>query len=112
MKYALDKGVSVETLGSQCTEEHFLELANKMTGWDEVAPYMLDSSTLEEIRGDGCSERDKKVKMLIKWSQPLAFKATYSALIRVFVKAQRADLAQLVCNILGDSKGGIAHDHC
>ena len=106
MEYALKKGVSEEALGSQCTEGHYLELANKMTGWNEVAPHMLDSSAVEEIRGDGCSERDKKLKMLRKWSQRFAFKATYRALIGVFVKAQRADLAQLVCDILGDSKGG------
>lgn len=106
MEYALKKGVSEEALGSQCTEEHYLELANKMTGWNEVAPHMLARSAVEEIRGDGCSERDKKLQMLRKWSQRFAFKATYTALIGVFVKAERADLAQLVCDILGDSKEG------
>lgn len=107
MKYALKKGVTQETLGSQCTEAHFLQLADKITGWMEVAPHMHPAVVVEEIKNDSCSEKDKKLNMLRKWSQHLAFNATYMALIGVFLKAQRADLAQCVCDILGDSKGGI-----
>ena len=60
----------------------------------------LTETDVEDIKEDGKKTQDKRYKTLRKWKDKNLFKATYGALIDIFLKLGRADLAEKVCRLL------------
>ena len=96
-------GISVDELNKPCSDEHITSISLFLTNWQTVAHLLgLTETDVEDIKEDGKKTQDKRYKTLRKWKDKNLFKATYGALIDVFLKLGRADLAEKVCRLLVD----------
>ena len=106
--YLGEKGVSPERLNSKCSDEHLVTISRDVDDWQTQAPFFgLDVGDEKAIQRDCGEEVARRRAMLFKWKQRKAFKATYRELVSTFIKAKRADLAQIVCDVLAASEGKI-----
>ena len=74
------------------------KISTFLESWRLVAPYLgLSEGDVKAIERDRKSEEEKRLLMLQRWKQALAFKATYKKLINTLLSIKRADLAVKVC---------------
>ncbi len=94
-------GVIDAQLKNSCSNEDITAIAGFLVSWRTLAPHLgLDESDEEEIEEDGREEAEKKLKALRKWKSKFAHKATYKVLVEALVKANMAEHAMLVCQVV------------
>ena len=90
-----------ERLDKPCTAGHLASIALCLTTWEIVSTHLgLDPPEIEAIESDAKSTEEKRQKMLQKWGDKFAHKATYRRLIMAFLKIKNAELATKVCQLL------------
>ena len=86
----------------QCSQEHLAEIADSITDWRTVSPYLglteADETTI--LGSSPHSVPAQRIAMLRKWKQKRGAKATYRRLYRVFKKCSLRDLEQKVTELL------------
>ena len=58
----------------------------------------------QDVKHDGKSEPDRRSSLLKAWKQMKGTDATYTALIAAFLELERRDDAEIICNIIKESK--------
>lgn len=103
--YLQDKGVSPECLNLKCSDGHLLTISRYVDNWETQAPFFgLEAGDVAAIKRDIGEEEARRPAMLLKWKRMKAFKATYKELVSTFLKVDRADLAERICNVLAEGK--------
>ncbi len=98
-----DEGLSRDSLDVPCQDDHILSLAQQISRWQGLAPYIgLDDLDEEAIKESGGVEV-QRVKMLRRWQQKLGTKATYLYLAKGLASVQRRDLIEQVCDLVRTS---------
>ena len=89
----------------QCSEEHLAEIADSITDWRAVSPYLgLSDADESAILGSSPhSVAAQKIAMLRKWKHKRGTKATYKRLCRIFGKCGLRDLREKVTELLLES---------
>ena len=90
-------------LESRVTQEHLQDISILLDRWREFA--RVAGLTDPDIVAIECDERyqsDQRYKALRLWHQKNAFLATYSELIRIMLKIQKADIAEQVCKLVNE----------
>ena len=86
----------------QCSQQHLAEIADSISDWRAVSPY-LGLSEVEEDAILGASPHSvpaQKIAMLRKWKQKEGAKATYKRLCRVFRKRGSRVLQEKITELL------------
>ena len=93
--------VSKKTLKKPCSDEHIVEIANKVTSWRSIAPYLgLTAVDEENIVQNHRDVQIQRREMLRTWKQQFGSEATYSSLAEALYKAKRVDLVEKVVELL------------
>ena len=83
-----------------CNTEHMADIAKKITQWRDLFPYFgLEDYQKEEIEAAGDLSEQKR-KLLSMWTQKLGPRATYRLLCTILWGQHRADLVELVCEVI------------
>ena len=88
-----------------CTESHLASISVNIADWRAVSPH-LGLTEAEETAIQGShphSVSAQKIAMLRKWKEKQGTKATYRRLCRVFENCKRADLVDLVKQLLAET---------
>ena len=88
-----------------CSEHHLAVISDAIADWRAVSPF-LGLTEAEEIAILGSNPHSvpvQKIAMLRKWKQKHGAKATYKRLCRVFDDCKRADLVDMVKQLLAES---------
>ena len=108
-------GVSLTQLDKACTSEHLQDIALFLPSWRIVASHLsLSDVDVEGVEMEGRSESEKRLKVLKVWKDRSAFKATYTELVKVFLKIGNADQAMKVCRLLVPqqaNEGNLYHEY-
>ena len=92
-------GLDDSHMREKCSKIVMTAVAKKMNDWR--SDYLsLGKAKLDTIESSGVKEEEKRKKYLQAWTEAYGFKATYELMVSSFVKAERADLAQIVCEKL------------
>ncbi len=101
------EGVSTGKLCRTCRIEDLCEIAQSVTNWKAIAPFLgLLKAEIEAIEVNERKVETQRMAMLDKWKEKLGRKATYWKLAKVFRKVKRADLVDVIRHLLvsnGDS---------
>ena len=93
-----------DVLENEVSIDDIKKISTFLESWKLVAPYLgLSEGDVEAIDRDGKSEEEKRLLMLQRWKQALAFKATYKKLVNTLLSIKRADLAVKVCQTVVSS---------
>jgi len=93
-------------LNCPCTREHRNAIAQHITNWQALAPFLdLSSEDEEEIDVENKSVRAKRNALLRKWSHNKGKEATYLDLMKGFAKMGRVDLIEKLCDIFNTDTG-------
>ena len=100
--------LSRRQLETECLYSVDLALANKLTQWRNVAPYLLPrrwKTIVDEIDNapGPLSVKSKRLELLERWKEIYGSEATHEKLIRALLSAERTDLAEVVCGAVGES---------
>ena len=60
---------------------------------------------MEATEHDGRNEAEKRLRMLQKWKETFAFKATYKMLVQALLDSGNAENAERVCQLLTTDEG-------
>ena len=94
-------GLEESQLKIKCDEKVFHKLAPKMDKWREIARHMkLEKGVTNSVEGERLDEEGKCYRLLEVWKERLGHKATYELLVVCLLKAGRANLADVVCEVL------------
>ena len=96
-----------QDLEKEISEEHLRDVS-RIIDDHEIVGFELELTQQEmnDINQDGQTQVRRRLKMLKKWKQKNAFKATYRKLIDALLKCHRGDAARDVCELLSQSKWG------
>ena len=96
------RSVSKTALETPCSDEHIVEIANKVTSWRSIAPYLgLTAVDEENILQDHRDDvRIQRREMLRTWKKKLGSMATYGSLAEALYKIERVDLVEKVVELL------------
>lgn len=88
----------------RCSEEHLAEIAQHITDWRAVSPF-LGLTEAEEIAilESTHSVPTRKIAMLRKWNEKRGLKATYKRLCKTFRKCGSQNLVDRVIELLTES---------
>ena len=93
--------ISLELLEQPCSEERLLELANHCDPWNIVGLHLkLSETVINDIDRDYRTTEEKRIKLMQKWKEGFAFKATYKVFVKALMSCGRADPALKVCRLL------------
>ena len=98
-------GLSPRELGAECGFNVQLTLAEKLSQWRNVGPYLLGEkweTVKEEIEHGKQDEKGKRLVLLQRWKEMHGSEATHETLIRALLLAERTDLAEVVCQAVGE----------
>ena len=98
--------LSRRELGVECGFNVQLALAEKLSKWRNVGPYLLGEkweTMVEEIEHGKQDEKGKRLALLQRWKEVYGSEATHETLIRALLLADRTDLAEVVCQRVGES---------
>ena len=86
-------------------ESHLASISESIADWRAVSPHLgLTEAEKTAILGSHPhSVSAQKIAMLRKWKEKQGAKATYKRLCRVFEKCKRADLVDLVKQLLAEA---------
>lgn len=97
-------------LQNECSDDVLLKVSEAFTRWRSAVPYLgLEETVVEELERDHSNEDEKRQLILKRWKGNFQHEATYEKLMKCFLKANRADLAQLVAQEI--KKGGTCRMH-
>ena len=99
-----EKGVSPSKLNAICSDDDLLSISVKITKWEELAPYFHVEAS--DIKGDNHTVKTQRHALLTQWKIGNPLVATYKALVSIFLKGGRADLAQEVCDTVAKKPDG------
>ena len=99
------KKLSFHQIECPCTKEHLIEIASRLTGWENVASFLGLSVTHEEdIREKYHKNARKQTEaMLLMWRDEYGETATYRVLMEAFLKVGKASLVETTCDIFKSS---------
>ena len=88
----------------KCRHDVRLAVAKKMSEWRNVVPYLLpeNEEVEDEIHLGPWDEKGKRNRLLERWIEICGLDATHEKLICAFVAAERIDLAEIVCEKIGE----------
>ena len=97
--------VSEQMRKKKCRHDVRLAVAKKMSEWRNVVPYLLPEN--EEVENEisqdiRYGEKEKRNRLLERWIEICGLDATHEKLICAFVAAERIDLAEIVCEKIGE----------
>ena len=99
-----DLNVSRDSLDVRCSDDHALEIAQQITNWKSLAPFIgLNQIDEENILMDpSCfnSVSVQRIRMIRRWMEIHGPEATYLNLVKGFLRIQRRDLIEKMCGIL------------
>ena len=94
-------GVSIEQLDKNVSDNHLCSISVFLTSWETVATSLgLNVADVQAIEADGRGAEDKRMKMLQRWKNKFAFRATYRKFVKALLRLEMADLALKVCRLL------------
>ena len=97
--HLLRNGVSKSQLQESCGD--FLEISSEVADWKLLARHFgMDKGDVEAIERDEKDEATRRLKMFETWKQRMGHKATYDALIKVFLKAGKAGFVEGIRKVL------------
>ena len=100
--------LSTQQLSQECSFKVMLKLSTNLDRWRNIAPYLLDeksTSVVDEInQNHDLDDKGKRLKLLERWKELRKSDATYEALIRVLLSAERRDLAEVVAETISAGK--------
>ena len=89
--------LSSACLEIQCSDSLFLTLNTEIRRFENAAPHFgFTQPEIEELHRDFDSERRKKLEMLWNWRRKNGSDATYIAIVRIFLKMNDKQLAEVV----------------
>ena len=92
-------GLCDSHMREKCSKTVMTAVAKEISGWRN--DYLsLGKAKLDAIENSSRKEEEKRQKYLEAWKEVYGFRATYELIVSSFVRADRADLAQLVCEEL------------
>lgn len=101
---------SQDQLDMEVNEEHLREVSKIIDDHEILGNELgLSESEMSAINSDA-NKQLQRMKMLNKWKQKFAFKATYGKLIGALVKCSRGSDAQKVCELLAQSEYTLKHE--
>ena len=101
-RYQIPQGFLDDTF----TDEHAREFALSVDSWELLASHLdLSEQQIEAIKIDNESQEVKRLKVLNKWKQKFAYRATYRRLLEVLLSIDRKDLACNVCELVTSKQG-------
>ena len=101
-RYQIPQGLLDDTF----TDEHAREFALSVDSWELLASHLdLSEQQIEAIKIDNESQEVKRLKVLNKWKQKFAYRATYRRLLEVLLSIDRKDLACNVCELVASKQG-------
>ena len=93
--------ISIEVLDQECSTEMLPNLAKFIIDWKLIGYHLkLTTAEITAIDGDNRTVDEKRVGMLLKWREKLAFKATYRLLVQALLDCERASDAIDVCKMI------------
>lgn len=97
--------ISAEVLKEPCSEDTTLQLSNFCDPWNVVALHLkLNHTEIDDIDRDCKTTEEKRIKVLQKWREAFAFKATTETFVKALVSCGRADPALQVCKLFEGQK--------
>ena len=97
----MEAGVSVHSLSKKCSKEVLPDVAKLCVDWQLIANHLkLTEAEIAAIDGDNRTVEEKRIAMLQKWKEKLAFRATYGVLIEALLAAGKASSAVDVAKII------------
>ena len=91
----------VRYLDQECSSGDLLNLSGFCDPWELVGRHLrLQSHEISGIDEDNKNAELKRLGVLQKWKEKLAFKATYRVLVAALVSCGKADQAYKVCEFL------------
>ena len=98
---AMKADIPVDALSNECTKEVVLEVAKLCVDWKLIGKYLkLTEAEIAAVDGDRSTVDEKRIAMLEKWKNKLAFKATYGVLIEARLVAGKASSAIDIAKII------------
>ena len=89
--------LSPARLEKQCSDNLFLILKKKIPSFEDAAPHFdFTQPEIAELRGDFDTERRRKLEMLWSWRRRKGSDATYLAIVRIFLRMNDKQLAEVV----------------
>ena len=89
--------LSLTDLQTKCDDDLFVNLSEQISGFEDTAPYFdLTQPEINEIFVDCRTERSRKLCMLWNWKMKNGSKATYLAIVNIFLFINNQYLAEFV----------------
>ena len=89
--------LSLTHLQTKCDDDLFLNLSEQISSFEDTAPYFeLTQPEINEIIVDCRTERSRKLRMLWNWKTKHGSKATYLAIVNIFLRLKDRYLAEFV----------------
>ena len=99
---AFQAGIELDALSKECSEAVLLNVAKLCVDWQLIGKHLkLTESEITAVDGNNGTVEEKRIAMLQKWKEKLAFKATYRALIEALLAAGKASCAVDIAKIIG-----------
>ena len=94
------------SLKQLCTARHLAVISRKIADWRAVSPFLglTEADECAILESNPHSEA-RRIAMLRKWKQKEGAKATYKRLCRAFRECERADLTDLVEQLVTENSG-------
>ena len=98
------RGLTVDDLRQQCTEDVLLRLSGSLNNWEVVSLYLnLSKSEIKNIKINSNNEEERRIKALTKWKQNNGDDATYYNLIEALNDSERDDMVDQALDYLKES---------
>ena len=95
----------LDVLNQQCSQDVLLSLANHCVDWQLIGFHLkLTKGDIAAVDGDFRTVDEKRIGMLGRWKERLAFKATYGMFIEALLSCGKASDAIEVCKAIVSSK--------
>ena len=89
--------LSSACLEIQCSDSLFLTLNTEIPSFEDAAPYFgFNQHEIVGLRSGFCTERRRTLQMLWSWRRKNGSDATYIAIVRIFLKMNDKQLAEVV----------------
>ena len=101
-------------LSRPCHHHHLLELAQNITEWKTLAPWLgFEATAVEDLDRNRFDEEGKRQAMLRLWKEANGCLATYGHLATLLVNSGRRNLAEFVLNLSKNgNKSSCIYLHC
>ena len=98
------RGLTVDDLRQQCTEDVLLRLSGSLNNWEVVSLYLnLSKSEIKNIKINSNNEEERRIKALTKWKQNNGDDATYYNLIEALNDSETEDVVDQALDCLKES---------